>query len=376
VSAVKTEAGKEFSLSPVEHRLCFQEQPGLAPERNRSGDVNELIGIFSRIARLFDLEANCCFRLSDHDFAKASAVDLDLPTPGSQDFDFSVEHENNPDCGVCSLDAEHVLLRQDESAHGATSLYRGIGCAMMSDICFGIKEKCPDDQTHEHVGRAKQMLLSLSDRIPAALRLSDTARPASSSTWMIRAYLGQSLWSTMDVWRSFVLESRNLLALSQALLVLVSGVDREKLPPWWRSEGAGWGKPQMLLTRPSRSNLLLLIRVLDLAVAEFSAAEAILPPYTKTDGPSYLPASFTTLPFPERTAQTLKWADELGIGRWQGEYEMYCSRCQDGGDLLCCELCSNVDHAACFRPPLVDIPDYYVCEPCMTDIHALHSARQ
>jgi hypothetical protein len=55
-------------------------------------------------------------------------------------------------------------------------------------------------------------------------------------------------------------------------------VDREKLPLWWRSEGAGWGN--QAATRPSKSNLLLLIRILDLAVAEFAAAETIRPPST------------------------------------------------------------------------------------------------
>jgi hypothetical protein len=370
-SSVKTISGKEFSLSPVEQLLLFQEQTKLVPEMNRSDDVNELIGIFTGIARLFDLEGNCCFRLSDYDFAKASALALDLHIAGNQNLSDYVEHENNPDCSVCTLVAENVLLSQDEDAKGASSFYRGIGCGLMSEICFGIKGKSSDDRTREHVGRAKRMLLSMADRIPAALHLSDTARSAPSTTW-IRAYLGPPIWSNMDAWRSFVLESRSLSSISQALLVLVSGVDREKLPLWWRSEGAGWGKPQVLLTRPSKSNLLLLIRILDLAVAEFAASETIRPPSTNAARTSYLPTDFTALPFPERTAQTLEWAEELDINRWQGEYEMYCSHCQDGGDLLCCELCSNVDHAACHRPPLVQIPDYYVCEPCMTDIHALH----
>jgi hypothetical protein len=37
----------------------------LVPEKESSDDVNELIGIFNSIARLFDLEGNCCLRLSD-----------------------------------------------------------------------------------------------------------------------------------------------------------------------------------------------------------------------------------------------------------------------------------------------------------------------
>jgi hypothetical protein len=94
------------------------------------------------------------------------------------------------------------------------------------------------------------MLLSMTARIPAALYLSDTARSAPSTTW-IRAYLRQPLWSNMDTWRSFVLESRSLSSLSQALLVLVSGVDRETPPCGGvaKVRDGGWGKPQMLLTR-------------------------------------------------------------------------------------------------------------------------------
>jgi hypothetical protein len=188
------------------------------------------------------------------------------PSAGSVDLGVSVEHENNPYCSVCSLGTECVLLQQDVSAQGATNLYRGIGCAMMSEFCFGINRPCL-----EQAGRAKQMLLSLADKIPLALRRLETADSGPSAT-RAGAHLGPPLSSTLDVWRSFVLESRSLLSLSQALLLLVSGLDCEKLPPWWRSESAGWGKPQMLLTRPSHSNICLLIRVLDLAVTEFKAA--------------------------------------------------------------------------------------------------------
>jgi hypothetical protein len=148
-------------------------------------------------------------------------------------------------------------------------------------------------------------------------------------------------------WRSFVLQN--------AVSPLYSCLSKRHLE-------AALVREQACTTKTVQVESLAADSHLGFGCGEFAAAETIRPPSTNAARTSYLPTDFTTLPFSERTAQTLEWA-ELSINRWQVNTGQPLFPLPDGGDLLCCELCSNVDHAACYRPPLVQIPDYYVCGP-------------
>jgi hypothetical protein len=396
-SQEKTASGKEFSQSPVDYQLCFKKLFALAATESQSDDVNEFIAIYSRIAQIFHVQGDGCFRLSDEEFAKASAANLQLPQGKGQHSTHATafaNHNHDPDCIVCALGSERILLENIDSEEDPNTVYRGIGCAMVSKVCFGKEIKTFPDKGS--ISRTKCMLLHLADTIPSALHHSEFSRSKKPGAC---AFLGQPLWDVFHIWRSFVIESRSLLSLAQALIVLIAGIDSDKLPVWWRSEGSGWGKPQVLLTSPSKSSLTLAMRVLDLAVTEFGAATCVESPVSVlvADAPaaapatnktsvtidglnspsmSHLPFDLAKLSFDQRATQTLAQAQDLGMDRWDGEYGIYCSRCQDGGDLLCCELCFHVDHATCFYPPLDPTAEFYVCESCMTDVHAMQQNQQ
>ena len=46
-------------------------------------------------------------------------------------------------------------------------------------------------------------------------------------------------------------------------------------------------------------------------------------------------------------------------------YDIKCSRCGDGGNLLCCDNCPCVYHLQCIKPPLEKIPEnQWLCPLC------------
>ncbi|KAL9179103.1 hypothetical protein ACHAXT_000145 [Thalassiosira profunda] len=48
-------------------------------------------------------------------------------------------------------------------------------------------------------------------------------------------------------------------------------------------------------------------------------------------------------------------------------YGYYCFVCQDGGDILCCENCTNVCHLGCHYPTLNEEPDNFLCIECANE---------
>ena len=66
----------------------------------------------------------------------------------------------------------------------------------------------------------------------------------------------------------------------------------------------------------------------------------------------------------------LQKAEKLGFSRFEGTHHDACCFCDDGGNLLCCELCDNTQHHACCDPPIQDSSDleYWICDSCINDI--------
>ena len=49
-------------------------------------------------------------------------------------------------------------------------------------------------------------------------------------------------------------------------------------------------------------------------------------------------------------------------------YDIQCSRCGDGGNLLCCDNCPCVYHLQCIKPPLEKIPEnQWLCPLCQSN---------
>jgi hypothetical protein len=59
-----------------------------------------------------------------------------------------------------------------------------------------------------------------------------------------------------------------------------------------------------------------------------------------------------------------------GYEPFEGNNNGECYHCNDGGTLLCCELCPKVQHHECCVPqlsPAVKL-DHWMCDSCINDI--------
>jgi hypothetical protein len=79
-----------------------------------------------------------------------------------------------------------------------------------------------------------------------------------------------------------------------------------------------------------------------------------------------------------RMKTALKWADECGIQRLpiNEDHNDVCTVCKDGGDLLCCELCNQSQHAECLGiqggVQGIQFDDLdFICEQCQLDVSSL-----
>jgi hypothetical protein len=71
----------------------------------------------------------------------------------------------------------------------------------------------------------------------------------------------------------------------------------------------------------------------------------------------------------DRMKTIFQWAKRLSITCFDGEHNGSCVKCDDGGNLMCCEFCNQVQHSKCCSPPLAKIPDFdWACDDCACDI--------
>jgi hypothetical protein len=240
----------------------------------------------------------------------------------------------------------------------SNGLYRGIGCALVTDALFSSSDLGLAEDLPGFLGEAKSILLRVASNIPDSLKLTGKAAGecdplADHRIWDRPHYF--------KVWRRFVLDVYNASMLAQSFTVLLASIDRKKLPWWWRNESAGWSTAQLVLACPSLSTLLLHLYVLDVAIAEFIASTCL-----KTSTPKRRISGSVK----NRMGKYLKLANDLGFERFDGTHEIFCCFCDDGGSLLCCELCKNVQHKNCCDPPIerMDELDCWICDSCINDI--------
>jgi hypothetical protein len=167
--------------------------------------------------------------------------------------------------------------------------------------------------------------------------------------------------------------------LAQAFITLLTSIQKNRLPSWWNGEGTGWSTAQVVIASPRLSSLLLRVYVLDAAIAEFLCkalyTESREPLMTTTTAAATTTQTTRTVSGSTRTRMEryTKLADRLGYSRFNGNHTNECCICFDGGNLLCCELCKNVQHAGCCHPPIDDSADleYWICDPCINDIETM-----
>ena len=155
------------------------------------------------------------------------------------------------------------------------------------------------------------------------------------------------------------MDASSTLMLSQAYVTLLASIQKNKLPNWWKCESTGWSTAQVIMTSPSLSFLQLHIYVLDGAIAEFLCSAL-------QDSPAAQRVSSGSTK--DRVEKYSKLAKKVGFPKFNGVHNEVCYVCEDGGLLLCCDLCENTAHPNCFDPPVPEDLDAWICSGCINDI--------
>lgn len=349
-SCKKYWAGKVYYKSSQENFLIFDEEhhseSTAVDKGNHYSKNSKAIDLFllsMRIRRLFDIDGH--YKNQD----KGQIV------PCAQDALSQTCYQRTPDfCSSCNLRSEHVMRCGNNDARA-----RGLGCSTLTKQCFGLES---DPQGGKSFANqllfAKRILLTLVAKVPKCVTANESSYQFSGQLWKGKL---------LDKWVKLVKESRSFEALNQAYAILVGSVDHYKMPNWWQNEGEGWRSVQSAMSIQSISALLMHLIVLDGAVTEYlSQLISDVSSLPKVD----LPSAYKGLTYQQISARVLQVANRVGVTTFDGENGEYCCVCWEGGELLCCEFCANVQHADCTIPTITPFscPEKFVCNPCIADI--------
>jgi hypothetical protein len=315
---------------------------------------SSVMWLYLRLARLFQVTGEDAHGLSKDEMLQAITL-CHGQCDGQKDS--LVE-----DPGCCSLGCERVLVTENDE-------YRGTGCLPIGDICLDAPDAYPTDCGDARISDAKSMLLALAANIPESIRKMKSNSKVSVHSISVNHISQQmQMWSDegFHSWKRFVLGSRDVRCLGHAFVALVFSLNID-LPEWWESEGRGWSPLQ---ASHSISSLLYHLQVFEAAFMECIAVASM--PFKDTN--QHIPQDLISFPYDQQVSVTLERAKEIGIDRFQGEYKSFCSICQDGGDVMCCELCANVGHASCYKLADANLLNDFVCYACMTDVAAIYPA--
>jgi len=350
--------------------------------------VRQMVRLWSKIAALFDLEQSGKPVECQKDqqtkipnmktFGKVKGTDsvvIDACYEGM----ITLEQLQFNQCQLCCSGSERCVK------NNATSELLSLGCSLISSLGYNFPVSSMVCHGHSSsFSMAKTILLHIAITLPQALRLEE--RPSVGINQSIKGttQLNQMLWDDgrFQYWCNFVENSENMRRLTQALVVLLGNVNKARLPGWWKSVRAGWSKPAALVGSPlTVSAFLLHLYVLDAAIAEFQKNHKVTDGREKLQKSSIsqdvVPKDLRTKSVAERMKSVISWAEKLGIEQiTEGAHGDACVTCDDGGELLCCEFCPTVQHAACADPPIEDPNslNQWVCSACTKDIAELKEA--
>ena len=355
-----------------------------------AGGLDEAVLLLFNIALLFDVEG-CSVRMTEGAHKSFhSIMSKDGPRGGvlpafsccscsdSREI-VSITNRECLQCSLCNLDAEEVLQvntmeRETESGRGEmeymeqpTYSYRGIGCAIAGNI-LGPR---PDDFATKNGGflsYAKRLLLLIASKIPPHLRTTYDLVDSINAV----GDLSKRMWKTDggSDFRRFVMQSSSVQMLTQAFVVLLASFQKSKLPLWWSGE-AGWSSSAfVLLHSSSKASLILHMLLCDIALVEYLEIAPEETPLRNLDITGVSVGNFKGITVEAKMKLLLEAADSMSIPRFTGIHESFCSICEDGGSLLCCEFCPGVVHSTCCSPPVPEL-DHWCCASCTASLMEL-----
>lgn len=324
----------------------------------------DMIVLWSRLARLFDLEINGDLKIDPIHFQIRFPAGCYDPTIDDDKEKRSVdgcfagnvlpEQLEFSQCQLCCADSEEVVRRSGKRGVG-------IGCALICSARRSQASPIAYKGTCSSLSMSKSILVNLATNMPAFLREKGK---------QVNLVPGRGLWEEdgrFQQWCKFVENAVSTRMLSQALVVLIRNMHKDKLPDWWRNVRAGWSKPFALLIQPTSSALLLHLYVLDVAIAEFIRASGAR---TTTLVSDPLPKELKSIPIAKRLEKVVQCAKRFDMQAFDGSHGSFCLRCEDGGDLLCCEYCETVQHGKCCVPEITSASSIgkWVCCSCINEI--------
>jgi hypothetical protein len=378
---------------PIEEKtaLNLEETMALIPE-GRGGPryLRHLLLLWSRIIRLFAAETTGLFRLEPGEWeAQATFEDQESSTDIAESSQLAVNGclveklnawpsggTDSIDCELCHSrleSATEVKIERASADRDAPPARGTPSCALLCQL-FGpdhTTESVSAQHGNGRAGVARSLLIRIASSIPTSLRQVDANGGHASS-----ATTGRYVWEEGNYqnWRYLVERARDPKTFLQAFIVLVRSINTTKLPRWWKGAREGWSSSLVTMDVSSFSGLFLRLYVFDAAISEYVASTGTAA--TRHGEEHYMPEELKGLTTKEIMVKVQTWAKEMNYARFDGENVEECLLCGDGGDLICCEFCSNVQHAACCQPPIEDEAalDIWACLPCMNDIAVLYSA--
>ena len=386
-------AGVEFFTSPTGQTLNLPAnqimidfcQRVLNSKNTRVKYISNLIQLWLHIAKLFQCDTTGKSRLDQNEFHPTT-----LPAnylwndPLCREFkrvkqNYSCEKKSVAlkstccrgyhNCSLCSLPFERYLVcstsAEETSSNKDTSnitIRRSIGCGLMSDVALA--ENNSENNIPGRLGEGKMLLLQVATLIPESVKLTAETSQRNKFDDPLVSFRVFDTDLNYTTWKAFVAECTCTQMLAQALVALLASLQRSKLPDWWSRENSGWSTSYVIMAEPSLSTLYLHMYMLDAALTDIlsRSLHATFHQEKKSDE--------TNLIQQRKMSKLWKLAMQYGYEPFEGNNDGECYHCNDGGILLCCELCPKVQHHECCVPqlsPNVKL-DHWMCDSCINDI--------
>mmetsp|Transcript_28351 Transcript_28351/g.66561 ORF Transcript_28351/g.66561 Transcript_28351/m.66561 type:complete len:1967 (-) Transcript_28351:297-6197(-) len=267
-------------------------------------------------------------------------------------------------CSLCSLPFERYLectTTKGKSNRPETTLLQTVGCDLISSKTLDNQQSCSNEEIPGLLGEGKKLLLKIARLIPESIQIDTDYMNKQVDPLNSNRVFNSDL--NYEIWKTFVRESTSTQMLTQALVVLIASIRRSKLPAWWSHRCGGWSTPYTLMTNMNVSTLYLHIYVLDAALSD--RISGLLRETPRQSQPDDANATQQL-----RMKKYWKRAMSQGYEPFDGANNEECYHCDDGGTLLCCELCPNVQHHYCCDPKMsLDVKlDHWICDSCINDI--------
>jgi len=306
---------------------------------------------------------------------------------------------------LCCTSSENMILSNEIDMTSSTQpIKHGAGCSIICELCFKkhnnpfrhIILKAADalNPIQGQLDAVKLFMIKTAANIPPSLFPSCS----KSCAKYVIPLLDHEIWNetNLQIWIEFVSQCINSRMIAQAYVILLSSINKKRMPQWWKSSRSGWTSSYAIMNMPTLSKLALHLHVLDVAVAQFMANRSVQQPkpskisttqnnkkddekkmeddQNKNKGPKKrrkLPTELLNLSLKQQMETVIQWAQQSGIPLHDGITDDDCHICDNGGFVLCCEFCVNVAHPECigFKGKKEGIDWDFVCDECAKDIY-------